>query len=72
MPLYTRILTNADFGVADLIIQTANLIIPVASLGITNAIFVSGLIKASEKAMCFQPGDNCCSGFCIFLAAWPL
>ena len=49
MPLYTRILTNADFGVADLIIQTANLIIPVASLGIANAIIRFGLDKSVQK-----------------------
>ncbi len=73
MPLYTRILTNADFGVADLIIQTANLIIPVASLGITNAIIRFGLDKSVRKSDVFSTGlITVVAGFCIFLAAWPL
>lgn len=39
MPLYTAILSADEFGVADLISQTANLIIPLASVGICDALF---------------------------------
>ena len=35
VPLYTYCLSTADFGVADLITNTANFLIPCASLGIT-------------------------------------
>ena len=33
---YTGVLTPADYGTADLIMQTANLLLPLVSLGITN------------------------------------
>lgn len=73
MPLYTRILTNADFGVADLIIQTANLLIPVASLGITNAIIRFGLDKSFKKSDVFSTGlVTIVAGFLVFLVIWPL
>jgi O-antigen/teichoic acid export membrane protein len=39
MPLYTAILSAEEFGVADLISQTANLLIPLASVGICDALF---------------------------------
>lgn len=39
MPFYTSILSADEFGVADLIAQTANLIIPLASVGICDALF---------------------------------
>ena len=39
MPLYTSILSASEFGVADLITQTANLLIPLASVGICDALF---------------------------------
>ena len=39
MPLYTAILSAEEFGVADLVSQSANLLIPLASLGICDALF---------------------------------
>lgn len=39
MPLYTAFLSTEQFGVADLITQTANLIIPLASVGICDGLF---------------------------------
>ena len=39
MPFYTRILSTAEFGTADLIAQTANLLIPLAAVGICDGIF---------------------------------
>ncbi len=39
MPLYTSVLSSAEFGVADIITQTANLIIPLAAVGICDALF---------------------------------
>lgn len=42
---YTEHLSPADYGTADLITQTANLLIPLLSLGITDAagVFTAGL-----------------------------
>ena len=39
MPLYTACLSSAEFGVADILMQTANLIIPIAVLGVSDGLF---------------------------------
>ncbi len=39
MPLYTAYLSTAQFGVADVLSQTANLIIPLATLGVSDGLF---------------------------------
>ena len=39
MPLYTAILSAEEFGLADLVAQTANLLIPLAAVGICDGLF---------------------------------
>ncbi len=39
MPLYTSVLSTAEFGVADILTQTANLLIPLAAVGICDGMF---------------------------------
>ena len=39
MPLYTALLSAEEFGIADLVTQTANLIIPLAAVGICDGLF---------------------------------
>ena len=39
MPFYTAYLSSAEFGVADVLVQTSNLIIPLAVLGISDGLF---------------------------------
>jgi O-antigen/teichoic acid export membrane protein len=39
MPFYTAILSTSEFGTADIISQTANLLIPLASVGICDGLF---------------------------------
>lgn len=39
MPFYTSVLSTGEFGTADLIAQTANLLIPLAAVGICDGIF---------------------------------
>ena len=39
MPFYTAYLSSAEFGVADILTQTSNLIIPLAVLGISDGLF---------------------------------
>ncbi len=48
MPFYTAVLSTTEFGVADLLSQTANLIIPLASVGICDGLFRFTL-DAEEK-----------------------
>ena len=50
MPLYTALLSTAEFGVADLVSQTANFIIPLAAVGICDGLFRFALdAKGKER-----------------------
>ena len=53
---YTEYLSPADYGAADLITQTANLLIPLLSLGITDAVFRFAMDKAEDAAGVFTAG----------------
>ena len=49
MPLYTALLSTEQFGTADILMQTANLIIPLAVLGINDGLFRFALDAGDEK-----------------------
>ena len=49
MPFYTAYLSSAEFGVADILTQTANLIIPIAVLGISDGLFRFTIDANPEK-----------------------
>lgn len=49
MPLYTACLSSEQFGIADILMQTANLIIPVAVLGISEGLFRFTIDANSEE-----------------------
>ena len=53
---YTEYLSPTDYGTADLITQTANLLIPLVSLGITDAVFRFAMDKAEDAAGVFTTG----------------
>lgn len=72
-PFYTRILSSAEYGVTDLLIQTGNLIIPIASVGIANAVIRYGLERTDDKSGVFTTGLLVTlAGFCLLLAAVPV
>lgn len=56
LPLYTRVLSNAEYGKVDLIVQTCNILIPIASLGIVNAVIRFGLENIDNKKSIFSVG----------------
>lgn len=56
MPFYTSILSTAEFGTADLISQTANLLIPLAAVGICDGIFRFTLDSAVDKKKILSSG----------------
>lgn len=56
MPFYTWILSPSDFGTADLISQTANLLIPLAAVGICDGIFRFVLDDAADKRKVLSTG----------------
>lgn len=49
MPLYTALLSTEQFGTADLLMQTANLIMPLAILGIGDGLFRFALDADRDK-----------------------
>ena len=68
MPLYTRVLSDAEYGITDLIVQTGNLLLPLASLGIVNAVIRFGLERHVRKSDVFTTGlATILTGFCIML-----
>ena len=56
MPFYTRWLMPAEFSTADLIAQTANLLIPLACIGIIDGIFRFTLDGEEERKKTFTSG----------------
>lgn len=70
---YTGVLTPSDYGTADLIMQTANLLLPVVSLGITNGVFRFALDRKEHRKSIFSAGlYTILLGSLILLAAGPL
>ncbi len=53
---YTGYLTTAQYGTADLITQTANLLLPVISLGITDGVFRFAIDSKIDKRSVFSSG----------------
>ncbi len=56
MPLYTAILSTSEFGTADLVTQTANLLIPLASVGICDGIFRFALEESADRRQVLSTG----------------
>ena len=56
VPLYTRVLTEGQYGVVDLLVQTANLLIPAVSLGINQAVMRFGMDGKTDKRTVFSTG----------------
>lgn len=73
MPLYTRVLTKADYGTVDLLVQTGNLLLPLISMGIVNAVLRFGLDSTYRKSDVFSTGlKTILIGFLILLCCSPL
>ena len=73
VPFYTNVLTKGEVGTADLLVQTANLIIPIASIGMANAIIRYGLDRMVDKRDIFTGAITAIfSGYAVFLLLMPL
>ncbi|MDD4716408.1 MAG: oligosaccharide flippase family protein, partial [Oscillospiraceae bacterium] len=73
LPLYTRALSNAEYGEVDLVVQTCNILIPIASAGIMNSVIRFGLDGSANKKGVFSIGLlTCLIGFALLLFAWPV
>ena len=56
MPLYTALLSPAEYGTAELITSTANLIMPFACLGVTTGMFRFAAEQGRDQARVFSSG----------------
>ena len=72
-PFYTTVLSDAEYGVTDLLIQTGNFLIPLVSLGILNAVLRFGIDDNSDKACVFTTGLlTVVAGEAILVLFYPL
>lgn len=70
---YTGYLTPSDYGTADLITQTANLLFPIISLGITDGVFRFALDNERGRRSVFTVGFiTIAAGSVFFSAVIPL
>lgn len=72
-PLYTRYLTTAEFGIVELVVQTANMLMPIVSLGINQAVLRFGMDGETDRGSVLTTGLAVnIIGFAIFLLFYPL
>lgn len=72
LPLYTAYLTAAQYSTADIITQSANLLMPLMALGICDAVFRFTLDRDSDKKHVLTTGLYInAAGFGIFLLLFP-
>lgn len=68
MPLYTALLSPAEYSTAELISSTANLIMPFACMGVTTGIFRFAAERGTNKEEVFSSSLALLGGgFCILL-----
>ena len=56
LPLYTSILTTEEYGISDFIHATVNLLIPVFTLNISDAVFRISMEKGRDREEVFRTG----------------
>ena len=72
-PLYTHYLTPEEFGIVDMVVQTANLLMPLVSLGINQAVLRFGMDGETDRGSVLTTGLAVnIIGFFIFLLFYPL
>lgn len=74
MPFVTRMMGTGDYGAADLVQQTVNVLIPIVTLQVNSAALRFALDKAKNKADVFTVGVRVTlTGFTVFLLfAYPI
>lgn len=74
MPFVTRMMGTGDYGAADLVQQTVNVLIPIVTLAVNSAALRFALDKAANKSDVFTVGvRTTLIGFVIFLFfAYPI
>ena len=72
-PLYTNYLSTEEFGVVELVVQTANMLMPLVSLGINQAVLRFGMDGETDRGSVLTTGLAVnVIGFLIFLLFYPV
>lgn len=73
MPLYTRLLTTAEYGQAGILVDTCNLILPVMYLSVTESIIRFGMDRSAKRSDIFSIGIYVVlAGYLALLVCRPL
>lgn len=56
VPIYTGAMTSSQFSIGDTLVQTANLLIPFVTMGISNSIIRFGMDRGHRKSDVFSTG----------------
>ena len=73
LPYYTNILSTSEYGVVDALINIGQLMIPIASVGIANAVIRFGLEESTHKESVFSCGlYTILIGFAILAVCSPI
>ncbi len=73
MPLYTNVLTDAEYGISDLLQQSGNLLVPLVSFGITDAVIRFGLDRKVRNSEVLTTGLlTLLAGFVLLFLCYPL
>ena len=72
LPLYTAILSPAEYSDANIISQLANLLMPIAAVGVCDGLFRFALDAGEKSARCFPRACRYCfSEHCFSLHSRP-
>lgn len=72
-PFYTAMLSTEEYGIMDNVVQLSNLLIPIASAGIANAVIRFGLDGVTDKKSVYTFGIVVTAlGSALLLACYPL
>ncbi|MBQ8641688.1 MAG: oligosaccharide flippase family protein [Clostridia bacterium] len=72
-PFYTAMLSPEEYGIMDNVVQLSNLLIPIASAGIANAVIRFGLDGVTDKKSVYTFGIVITAlGSALLLASYPL
>ncbi|MCI8387416.1 MAG: oligosaccharide flippase family protein [Clostridiales bacterium] len=73
LPVYTEFLTKSEYSMSDIITQTANLLMPLISLGISDAVFRYTLDRSTDRREVLTTGFVInILGIMLLLALYPL
>ena len=73
MPLYTSVLTTAEYGAMDVVVNVSNMLLPLVIVSINDGVIRFGMDHAYKRRDVFSTGIwVSLAGFGIFLIFWPV